>query len=205
MGLNDHELLARVVEQVVDRVALEIIDKLVVDTVGHGLLPSPAGWSYVLERVLGHGDDAALDCRIQARQPIVAIGAPVSAFVPRVAEKLHTRCVIPPYAEVGNAVGAVVASVTHTVEVLVQPRVQGAGTLTFLVHGPAEREVFNHYPEAVTRAEEVAVRSAREAVRRAGGEVASVKLDRHEVELGRLSEMTVRVTATGRPSRHSPG
>jgi N-methylhydantoinase A/oxoprolinase/acetone carboxylase beta subunit len=119
--------------------------------------------------------------------------------MPQVTEKLHTRCLIPEHAEVGNAVGAVVASVTHTIEILVQPHVMGAGTVTFLVHSPRGREDFNHFPEAVARAEKLAVGLAEEAVRKAGAEGVSVKVDRQEVVLGRLSEMTVRATATGRP------
>jgi hypothetical protein len=119
--------------------------------------------------------------------------------MPRVADKLHTQCNIPAHAEVGNAVGTAVASVTHTVEILVQPCVMGTGTLVFLVHNPHGREVFKHLPEGADRAEEVAVQLAQEAVKKAGGEVTSVKVDRHEVVLGSLSEMTVRACATGRP------
>ena len=89
--------------------------------------------------------------------------------------------------------------ITQTVEILVQPRVVGGGTLSFLVHSPRGREVYNHYPEATSRAEEMAVRLAREAVREAGAEAISVRVNRQEVHLGRLPEMTVRATASGRP------
>jgi len=199
LGLTLDELVQRVIDQVVDRVVQEILDKLVSDETGHGLFPAPPGWEFVLQRVLGHGEAGALDCRVQASQPIVAIGAPVAGFMPQVANKLHTRCLIPEHAEVGNAVGAVVASVTHTIEILVQPHVMGAGTVTFLVHSPRGREDFNHFPEAVARAEKLAVELAEGAVRKAGAAEISVKVDRQEVILGKLSEMTVRATATGRP------
>jgi hypothetical protein len=81
----------------------------------------------------------------------------------------------------------------------------GAGTLLFLVHIPNGREMLNHFPEAVDRAEEVAVQLAQEAVKEAGGEITSVKVDRHEVVLGKLSEMTVRACATGRPRLGASG
>ena len=199
LGLTVDQLVRQVVAHVVDRVAQEILDKLVGDDTGHGLFPAPPAWKYVLQRMLGHGEGGVLDCRVRVPQPIVAIGAPVAGFIPQVAEKLHTRCLIPSHAEVGNAVGAVIASVTHTVEILVQPHVMGAGTLTFLVHAPSGREKLSHFPEAVERAEEMAVGLAREAVDAAGAEGVSVKVDRQEVIMGKLSEMTVRATATGRP------
>jgi N-methylhydantoinase A/oxoprolinase/acetone carboxylase beta subunit len=199
LGLAVGDLVQQVMEHVVDRVVQEILDKLVTDETGHSLFPAPPSWEFLLQRVLGHGEAGALDCRVQVLQPIVAIGAPVAGFMPQVATKLHTRCLIPEHAEVGNAVGAVVASVTHTVEILVQPHVVGAGTLTFLVHSPRGRERFPHFPEAVARAEELAVELAQGAVRQAGAEGISVKVDRQEVVLGKLSEMTVRACASGRP------
>jgi N-methylhydantoinase A/oxoprolinase/acetone carboxylase beta subunit len=199
LGITEDELRERVVEQVVDTVAREILDKLVSDQTGCGLLPASGGWSFLLGRLLGHGDSGAMDCAVRLRQPIVAIGAPVASFMPQVADKLHTECIIPAHAEVGNAVGAIVASVTHTVEILVQPHVLGAGTLTFLVHAPQGREMYNHFPEAVARAEQIAAQCAQQAVEQAGGEAISVRIDRQEVVLGKLSEMTIRASATGRP------
>jgi N-methylhydantoinase A/oxoprolinase/acetone carboxylase beta subunit len=199
LGVSAELLTHRVLERVVDRVAQEMLEKLVSDQTGHSLFPAPQGWAFLLDRMLGHGNADAMACHADVGQPIVAVGAPVAAFMPRVADKLHTQCIIPPHAEVGNAVGTVVASVTHTVEILVQPRVMGTGTLTFLVHNPHGRESFNHFPEAADRAEEVAVQLAQETVTKAGGEVSSVKVDRHEVVLGKLSEMTVRACAIGRP------
>jgi N-methylhydantoinase A/oxoprolinase/acetone carboxylase beta subunit len=185
---------------VVDQVAQEILDKLIGDETGHGLFPAPPGWEFVLQRILGYGEAGILDCRVRLHQPIVAIGAPVGGFMPRVAEKLQTECIIPAHAEVGNAVGAVVASVTHTIEVLVQPHIVGAGTLTFRAHTPSGPVQFKHFPEAVEHAENVAVGLAREAVSAAGVEGVSIKVDRQEVVLGKLSEMTVRATASGKPS-----
>ncbi len=199
LNISVDELARQVLEQVVDTVAKEILDKLVADKTGHSLFPAPRAWAFLLEQSLGHEPEAALSCELQVHRSIVAIGAPVTSFVPRVADKLHTHCIIPTHAEVGNAVGAIVAGVTHVVEVLVQPHVQGAGTVTFLIHSSRGREVASSFAEAVTRAEVTAVELAQEAVHQAGAEVISVKVDRREVTLGALSEMTVRACATGRP------
>lgn len=186
-------------EQVVDTVAREILDKLVADQTGHSLFPAPPAWNFLLEQSLGREAERVLSCHVHVHQPLVAIGAPVASFMPQVAEKLHTHCVIPPHAKVGNAIGAVVASVTHVVQVLVQPHVQGAGTVTYLVHSLRGRQVMDSFEEAIARAETLAVELAQEAVHQDGAEVASVKVDRQQVTMGVLSEMTVRACATGRP------
>ena len=62
-----------------------------------------------------------LDCTLTLQQPVVAIGAPVEAYMPRVAEQLHTELVIPPHAEVANAVGAVAGGVVQRQRVLINP------------------------------------------------------------------------------------
>jgi len=199
LGVSTDELSRRALDQVVDTVAQEILDKLVSDQIGHSLFPAPKAWSFLLEQSLGHENTTALSCRMQVHRPIVAIGAPVASFMPRVADKLYTQCVIPPHAEVGNAVGAIVAGVTHVAEVLVQPHVQGAGTVTYLIHSLQGRETADSFTEAVARAEAIAVELAQEAVHHDGAEIASVKVDRQEVNMGVLSEMTIRACATGRP------
>ncbi len=199
LNISVEELTRQVLEQVVNTVATEILDKLVTAKTGYSLFPAPRAWAFLLEQSLGHETAAALSCHIEVHRPIVAIGAPVTSFIPRVADKLHTQCVIPLHAEVGNAVGAIVAGVTHMVEVLVQPHVQGAGTVTFLIHSSRGRQVAGSFAEAVARAEVTAVELAQDAVHQAGARVISVKVDRREVAMGALAEMTVRACATGRP------
>ena len=46
-------------------------------------------------------------CRITLNKPIIGIGAPVAAYYPQVAEKFDCELILPKYAEVGNAVGAI--------------------------------------------------------------------------------------------------
>jgi N-methylhydantoinase A/oxoprolinase/acetone carboxylase beta subunit len=200
LDISVEELTHQVLEQVVDKVVIEILDKLVSDETGHNLFPAPPAWDFLLAQALRHGNKAPVNCQVQVHQPIVAIGAPVAVFIPQVADKLQTQCIIPLHAEVGNAVGAVVAGVTYTVEVLVQPLVLGAGTVAYLIHSPQGREQAGpSFDRAVMRAETIAVEMARKFVYKAGARAVSVRVDRKEVTLGKLSEMTVRACATGRP------
>jgi N-methylhydantoinase A/oxoprolinase/acetone carboxylase beta subunit len=115
------ELCRAVVDGVSNRAATALVSKALSDEAG------PPRWEHeptaalLLERALGDGHGAALGCALTLRQPVVAIGAPVAAYMPRVAEQLHTRLIIPPHAAVANAVGAVVGGVVQRQQVLVSP------------------------------------------------------------------------------------
>jgi N-methylhydantoinase A/oxoprolinase/acetone carboxylase beta subunit len=63
----------------------------------------------MVDRALsGAPDGAALFASaITLNRPILAIGAPVGAYYDEVARRLHSRAIIPPHADVCNAVGAV--------------------------------------------------------------------------------------------------
>ena len=92
------------------------------------------------------------------RQPIIGIGAPVSAWLPEVAAKLNTDLVIPDHAEVANAVGAATGKIMETVKVLIKP---GEKDGTYLVHAPWERKYFEDLQEAIDYAlEEMCIRDS---------------------------------------------
>ena len=86
-----------------DRVATELVSKALGDE------GTPPDWekdtaaATLLARALNGARDAALDCRLSLRQPLVAIGAPVEAYLPRTARQLHTELIIPEHAGVANA------------------------------------------------------------------------------------------------------
>ena len=76
----------------------------------------------LVEKSLGDdkGQDGGLvgiDFRV--KRPLVAIGAPVGSYYPAVADALGTTLVIPPHAEVTNAVGAVASGVIQRASVLI--------------------------------------------------------------------------------------
>lgn len=58
---------------------------------------------------------------IRLKRPVVALGAPVSPWLPDVCRSLHTELIIPEHAEVANAVGAAVGQVMVTAEALIRP------------------------------------------------------------------------------------
>ena len=139
--------------------------------------------------------------RIALGSPIVAIGAPAAAYYPAVAERLGTTSVIPPFAEVCNAVGAVVGGVARTVHALITAPEDGR----YRAHLPSQVSDFRGLEEAASFAL-AALRGMAERQARAAGAV-DVQLkeerrDRIVREINGLElfiESRLEVTAFGRP------
>jgi len=123
-GLPVQALCEEVVQGVANRVATELVSKAFEDEIG------PFSWEreplahFMLANALNgrHGQETGeVCCQLTLCRPIVAIGAPVGAYLPQVAQHLHTELLIPPHAEVANAVGAVVGGVLQRRQVLIRP------------------------------------------------------------------------------------
>lgn len=112
---------------------------------------------YMINKALSPADNQKLDCSYSLKMPIIGIGAPVAAWLPKVAEKLNTKLIIPEYAEVANAVGAAAGKIMETVKVLIKP---GEKDGTYLMHAPWERRYFEDLQEAVSYALEDAKKHA---------------------------------------------
>ncbi len=200
MGMSPEALCQRVVHGVSDRVVRALVTKVLAD---EAALPDWEGEptaQELLTRALGGKPDSDLRCRMRLRQPLVAVGAPVEAYMPRVASQLSTELVIPPHAEVANAVGAVTGSVVQQIRVTIQP-LDGD---QFRVHLPAGVADFSTLAEAVRHAERTMVETVETAAREAGADQVEVRVEREDktapvrgdrIYLG--TEMTF--TAVGRP------
>jgi len=201
VGSSVEELCIRVVDGVSDRVSQALVTKVLND---EG--PSP-DWEAepsalaLLRRALGKSGGSDLACDLKLRRPVVAIGAPVEAYLPRVADQLNTELVIPSHAEVANAVGAVTGSVIQQVRVTIQPM----GDDMFRLHLPEGVRDFSTLAEGVQHAEESMRALVERMAREAGAEHVDVRVQREDktapvrgVRIYLGTEM--RFTATGRPS-----
>jgi N-methylhydantoinase A/oxoprolinase/acetone carboxylase beta subunit len=199
-GLAPEVLCERVAHGVSTRVSEALVTKILSD---EGTAPD---WEReiaareLLDRALGTKPESDLGCEIRLRQPVVAIGAPVEAYMPRVADQLNTELIIPSHAEVANAVGAVTGSVVQQVRVTIQP----VGNDAFRLHLPDRVHDFPTLTDSVRYAEETMTELAEEMARQAGAdhvEVRTQRVDRTAPVRGdRIylsTEMTF--TAVGRP------
>jgi N-methylhydantoinase A/oxoprolinase/acetone carboxylase beta subunit len=134
-------------------------------------------------------------------RPVVAIGAPVGAYYDEVARRLHTRAIIPPHADVCNAVGAVAGGVMQRVDVVITSPADGR----FRAHLPDGVADFLELEAAAAHAQQVAAAAALDQARRAGAEDPQVQVTRDDTivtDRGGGSvfiESKISATAIGRP------
>jgi len=195
----------QVVQGVSDRVATELVSKVLEDEIGlpdWGKEPSAA---LLLERALNDSRDGDLGCELTLRRPLVAIGAPVEAYMPRVAERLHTRLIIPSHAEVANAVGAVAGGVVQRQRVLIMPLENGEALRLHLPQGVRD---FHDREEAVGYARQQMLPWIEAQAREAGAAQVEVQMTRQDrdvlVKAGWGEKLYLGTelvfTAVGRPS-----
>lgn len=204
-GKESPEALAERVHELVLRQA----GRVVLETaLAHdpGVEPHNGRWGplgILIERaVAGRPFSGLVAAQPHLVNPLVAIGAPASAFYPEVARRLGARLVVPEHAAVCNAVGAVVGVVSETVEILVnQPQWQ-----VFRVHDPAGIRDFADPEEAIAAARAVSHALALAAAQRAGAvdpHVETLVIERRAAGTSGedyLAEATARSRATGRPA-----
>jgi len=114
-----------------------------------------------------------VDLDLALSAPILAAGAPAALFLTPVASFLSCECVIPPFMEVANAVGAVAGVVSHREEVIVRRQPDE----TYLAFASDGRYDFPDLDSATVAAGEKASSLAEEAARAAGA--GELELDRH--------------------------
>ncbi len=200
-----------VVESVSQRVVTELTRKVLSDEVASldwGEAPIAAG---LLRRALNLVHDTDLLCELRLRLPVVAVGAPVAAYMPRVADYLHTDMVVPPQADVGNAVGAVVGSVVQRVRVLIRPIEFGDKFRAYLppdLDGQGPFRDFDSVEACVGYAQQVIPPYVRKMAQEAGAdqvEVHYVREDRtapvrEKIDDSLYLESVLEFTAVGRPA-----
>lgn len=211
-GMDVEAFCRLVVERFAEQVATEVVNKVLEDEVGRpNWAGEPAG-AALLGRALGSGNHSGaahhtdLGCTLTLRRPLVAIGAPVAAYLPQAAAHLNTELVIPPHAEVANAVGAVSGSIIQRAQVIISV-LDGDGTLR--VHGlPGGVVDFRGLEKAVQHAETVMNAHLRDLATRAGAEQVELSRSRHDLRTpikGYSGQelflgSTLVFTAAGRPS-----
>ena len=135
------------------------------------------------------------------QRPLVAIGAPAASYYPEVAARLGAPLIVPPYADVCNAVGAVAGGVMQSVTALVTSPDEGL----YRVHLPTGNTDFNGLQEAALFAEQEVQAVARGQAAAAGAQDIEVKLQRQErsAEIGGgqtvFVDLEIIATALGRP------
>jgi N-methylhydantoinase A/oxoprolinase/acetone carboxylase beta subunit len=138
--------------------------------------------------------------QIKLKDPIIGLGAPAQTVMPPLAERLGTQCVVPPHAEVANALGAISGVVMATGEVTLVPDESGRARL-FSQDG---RAVYATLEKADKEAKRLLRERLFEEAKRTGANNVEVKLEEHEKRARTgfgdvLIEKVIRGRAIGTP------
>ncbi|MBI0582970.1 MAG: hydantoinase/oxoprolinase family protein [Methanomassiliicoccus sp.] len=207
MGMSVQEFIDQVKTAVVEKITTEVLKKLVFEEIGETKLDE-AAVSFMNNMVRGTGRrDIAYHMKLN--KPIIGIGAPVGAYLPRVAELFGTELVLPEHSEVGNAAGAISGNVMEAVEMLIKPK-KGLGAMEnppCTLFWMQEKKDFDSLEEARDYAKAEGGRLVRERALASGADTVEVLVDNHrkEARLDKgwggniLLELNLTVTGVGKP------
>ncbi len=148
------------------------------------------------------GAASVFSLRFAPELPLVAVGAPASTFYPPVAAALGMQLHAPRFAEVANAVGAVLAPVSQRVHLSVAQPVRGV----FRVFAPDGPRDFAALDPAIRHAQQLAGAAALAQALQAGAAHAELTLARqdnrvdNDIDGALFFEARITATATG-PAR----
>jgi len=208
VGLSPQEFVDDVERTIIDRICEEIV---LAYTEEAGLTAEQT--EPLLDALL---NDYSADLHLESftDKPIVAVGACSYAFIPEVAKRMHTECVVPSDGDVCNAVGCIVGAIVERVVIQVR-RSMSSGSLTtgnFQVLSPGVCNQYATKEEAMEQAKVLATELASKKAEASGAIDISVTVDLIEKRLPIRSDWTggstealwagseVTATAIGRPS-----
>ncbi|MDD2439385.1 MAG: hydantoinase/oxoprolinase family protein [Methanosarcinaceae archaeon] len=120
--------------------------------------------------------------------PVVLIGGPVLAFSEEFKKVLDAEIRVPEFANVGNAVGALVGKGIKRVEILIKNTYTKDKKRLVLLFSPRGRETFGNYLEALSAAEKLGSELIMAYMSEAGLERAEVQINMSKKEVS-LSEV----------------
>jgi len=123
---------------------------------------------------------------ITSRIPVIGIGAPARYFIRRATEALNSKFIVADYAEVANAVGAVVGMTIAEEEAIVHVRETG-DTLNYVVQADGKNVSFQEEDEAYEHARKIVRELSDKKCRDSG--VAEPQVTVSEVSEGHLKRI----------------
>jgi hypothetical protein len=139
--------------------------------------------------------------RFAPDMPLVAVGAPASSYYPAVASALDMQLRVPPYAEVANAVGAVLGEVSQRIHITVTQPVRG----TYRVYTKGGPKDFAGVDAAIAHAKELAAAEATQNALSAGADGVQVAFSQtdntvnNDIDGNMFFEAIVTAIASGAP------
>ena len=203
VSLKDEDFLDKAFQEIIHSTALNIMQSVLNFEGAKFSLRDNKGTTLFYENALKMSPPSILNCSMKLAYPILAIGAPVKAYLPKVAEKLNAELVIPEHAEVANAVGAAAGKIIERIHILIRS-VNWEG---FVVYGPWERMAFEELAEAKDYALSQGKKYAKLSIEKAGARKFEIFINDQDIYTktnytqgdGIYIESRIEITAMGLP------
>ena len=203
VGVNVDQFVTIAKRAIRNKLCVELMKALITEDSGEPNLGT-TGMDLLMKGITSRpGKD--FGCSITLSKPIIGIGAPSGVYMRWVGEALHTDVMISVDSDVGNAVGAVCASISESVKYVIRPMVPRREGAVYEVFSKMGRKWFATLEGAMESCESEAREYVTEAALENNADVVeiSVDLDRKPYIYipgeGRLDEVTLVVTAAGKP------
>jgi len=150
-----------------------------------------------------HAGSAVFQLRFSPSIPLVGVGAPAASYYPAVAHALGLQLQLPKFAEVANAVGAVLGQVSQRVHLTLTQPARGVYKV-FTAQGPVD---FADLASALAHAQQLAGEQAQARALAAGAAEAQVVFSQrnnsvhNDIDGNVFFEAVVSATASGPPLR----
>lgn len=194
------KLAKHLLDMGIERLVLELLKRQLDDETDPEALYSCPMCKTLVKNLIS-GGNAQYAVRIDLKRPVIGIGAPIHFFLPRAAQTLSAKAVLPEDADVANAIGAITSNVVVQRQVRIIPNQEGG----FLIEGLADAKHFLKFDDADTFARDELARMVRELARMAGTSARVVELrtedklpttaDGKQIFMGR----TIYAKLTGQP------
>jgi N-methylhydantoinase A/oxoprolinase/acetone carboxylase beta subunit len=140
----------RILTQFERTLAAEILRKALADDT----LPTAAGndalADAMINRLLDRDETGGLRLQATLLHPVIGIGAPAACFVPDACLRLNAQSIIPLHADVANAVGAIIGSISITHQIRITTDENGLLHLGGVPDAPVYKTIENATAAAAT-------------------------------------------------------
>jgi len=109
--------------------------------------------------------------------PIVMLGGPVKTYYGELKQLIDAEIIVPEYAQVGNAVGALVGKGIKRIEIMIRPESMNNPDQNFLVFSPLGRKKFDQYRGAVEYAQKTGEELIKNSMKNFGLPEDLIKID----------------------------
>ena len=202
LGMTIDDFHAYSMESICEKISRLIFQTLLDSDQSDVQLKKSSDAQYFVKKMLHPSNNSSFGITPKVHFPIVAVGAPVKAYIPSVAKKVHAEIIIPENHEVANAVGAATGKWIERISILIKTdSVEGV-----VLYAPWERVKFQDVETAKVYALRIANEKIEAEAKNAGVQDYEVTVDERDFFVdsaegiqGIHVETEFGVTATGRP------